>query len=133
MQPETTDCYGLYQIYGEHPVFGAGALLYIGRARERTFQMRIAEHQHDWLCREQGVAIRRGRLRAGDYGRGAGWQKLVTEAEALLIYWHAPPYNSQNINNYRGRPLCIQNAGDRGALAIELTSLWVTDRGLHER
>lgn len=130
---ETGDCYGVYQIYGEHPVFGRDSLLYIGRARERTFQRRLEEHQRDWLSQEEGVTVRLGRLRQGDYGRGPGWQKLVEEAEALLIYWHAPPYNSANINRYTGRPLCIQNAGRRGSLAIELTSMWSVDRGLGER
>jgi hypothetical protein len=32
---------GLYQIYGHHPVYGQGALLYIGKALEQTFGLEI--------------------------------------------------------------------------------------------
>src|SRR5262245_54679337 len=38
------DDYGLYQIYAHHLVFGAGALVYIGKAQEQTFAVRFAQH-----------------------------------------------------------------------------------------
>jgi hypothetical protein len=38
------DDYGLYQIYAHHLVFGSGALVYIGKAQEQTFGVRIAQH-----------------------------------------------------------------------------------------
>jgi hypothetical protein len=31
------DDYGVYQIYGNHPVYGYGASLYIGKAADQTF------------------------------------------------------------------------------------------------
>ena len=36
---------GLYQIYGTHPVYGAGTLLYIGRTWENTFRERFSDHE----------------------------------------------------------------------------------------
>ena len=33
--------YGVYAIYGYHPVYGSSSLLYIGKARDRTFGQRI--------------------------------------------------------------------------------------------
>jgi len=36
--------YGVYQIYGGHPVYGSSVLLYIGKAESQTFGTRIAEY-----------------------------------------------------------------------------------------
>jgi len=33
--------YGIYQIYGGHPIYGSGALLYIGKAQLQTFGIRL--------------------------------------------------------------------------------------------
>lgn len=33
--------YGVYQIYGGHPVYGTNILLYIGKADKQTFGVRI--------------------------------------------------------------------------------------------
>ena len=33
--------YGIYQIYGTHPVYGSNVLLYIGKADQQTFGARI--------------------------------------------------------------------------------------------
>ena len=41
--------YGIYQIYGRHPVYGNEVLLYIGKASERTFSVRLGEHKDSWL------------------------------------------------------------------------------------
>lgn len=114
--------FGLYQIYGRHIVFGEGSLLYVGRASEQTLGERIGQHSK-WLEEEQDVVIHLGSLNKDDYGGGSSWSKLNAEAEALTIYWHSPPYNSQNINRYGGRPLCVQNTGERGSLLPEYTSL----------
>ena len=40
--------YGLYQIYGTHPVFGEDALLRVGQANGRTFFGRLPWYQGHW-------------------------------------------------------------------------------------
>ena len=45
------DDYGVYQIYGNHPVYGYGALLYIGKTAEQTFGDRINQDEK-WLEKE---------------------------------------------------------------------------------
>jgi hypothetical protein len=46
-----SDDYGLYQIYGTHSIYGIDTLLYIGKAQEQKFCVRIPQHQN-WLAKE---------------------------------------------------------------------------------
>jgi hypothetical protein len=122
------DDYGIYQITGDHVVFGPGSLLYVGRARDQPFATRFAQHA-EWLRHESGIAVRLGRIPVGHYetdpkGGWKDWSQLVTDVEALTIYWHAPPYNSQHIGSYKGQPLHVQCWGDRGRLLPEYSSHW---------
>lgn len=118
--------YGLYQIYGRHIIFGPGALLYLGRAREQTFGARFRQHVKEWLSQEEGVSVRVGRIPPEDYAdeppEWPDWSKLLTDAEALEIFLHSPPYNSSNISEYRGQPLHVFNEGERGSLILEFSS-----------
>jgi len=121
--------YGLYQIYGHHIVFGAGSLLYIGIAIEQTFGGRFRQHYDEWIKdEEEDISIRVGRLNEDDYEHDTyewkDWCQLVKDTEALLINWHTPPYNSQNISDYTGQPLNVQNWGDRGSLLLACPSEW---------
>jgi len=120
--------YGIYQVYGDHIVFGPDSLLYVGLASKQTLSSRLEQHLKGWLSEERGISIYLGRLHEEDYGGGKSWEMLLEEAEALTIYWHTPPYNSKNINSYGGRPLCVQNLGDRGRLLPEYTSLYEHSR-----
>ena len=104
--------YGVYQVYGEHVVFGAGAFLYIGLARDQTFGRRLSQHG-DWI--EEGDKIVVGRIH--DPPDWSDWHKLLEDVEALEIYWHSPPYNSKNINHYHGQPLILMNEGKRASLS----------------
>ncbi len=40
--------YGIYQIYGTHPIFGSDSLLYMGKAEENSFAERIPAHL-EWV------------------------------------------------------------------------------------
>ena len=37
--------YGVYQVYGSHPIYGSDVLLYIGKASQQTFSVRIKQEQ----------------------------------------------------------------------------------------
>lgn len=120
------DDFGLYVISGRHVLFGLNSLLYIGRAVRVSFADRFQDHT-EWLKEEMGIEIRVGRLRDGDYAendRDVDWEQLVKDSEALSIYWHSPPYNSQCLNQYSGQALRIQNCGERGCLLPEVSSDW---------
>lgn len=124
--------YGLYQIYGRHVIFGFGSLLYIGMARDQTLAARFRQHQAEWLSNEEAVTVRVGRIVSEDYAheppQWPDWCRLLTDAEALEIYSHSPPYNASNISEYKGQPLRIINIGERGSLLAECESVGLQPR-----
>jgi hypothetical protein len=88
--------YGVYQIYGGHPVYGNSALLYIGLACEQTFGRRIKQEQH-WIYNRDAkrVEIYVGRLAGSTTPTDGVWDRQIRLAERLLIYSHSPPMNTQ--------------------------------------
>ena len=87
--------FGIYQIYGDHVVYGQNVLLYIGMAAWQEFGQRIPQHQWHLDSTLGAVQVYRGRL-AGDMTPSAEmWNDLIGIAERLLIYAHYPAYNTQ--------------------------------------
>ena len=79
---------GVYQIYGNHPVYGYGALLYIGKAAGQTFSERIKQEEK-WLKKEYGPF----QIYTGDVDEeetDIQWEALVDLVEKFLIYSHQP-------------------------------------------
>jgi hypothetical protein len=95
--------YGVYQIYGAHTVYGAGVLLYIGKAAKQTFGVRIP--QEGWPDNQDRVEIYVGRLCGSRKPQDATWNRLIGEVESLLIYAHAPATNAMNIKTIRDQSL----------------------------
>lgn len=93
--------YGLYQIYGSHPVYGSNKLLYIGIAVDQTFGVRISQERWYWNSDSDSVQIYVGRLIGNKTPNEKIWNKQIRLAEKLLIFSHAPAYNSQNINSIK--------------------------------
>ena len=123
--------FGIYQIYGQHPVFGRDSLLYIGKTED--FGERFHKHKQRWLSEESDVSIRVGRLELPE-SDASNSSDLIHAAEKLLIYNHAPPYNTHHINRYDGIQLHVQNWGQRGSLLPESSSVWSSPRELeHEK
>ncbi|MDI6616165.1 MAG: hypothetical protein QME27_05580 [Syntrophaceae bacterium] len=88
--------YGVYQIYGCHPLYGHSVLLYIGKAIDQTFGQRIS--QENWQNTEDGenIEIYIGRLASQKQLTCDEWDAKIDQAEKLLIFAHAPAYNTQN-------------------------------------
>ena len=113
------DDYGIYQIYGHHIIFGEASLLYVGETNQ-TFGRRFSGHKHEWLQEEEGVFIHVGRI-VSDFD-AFDRKQLIKDTEALTIYWHSPPYNSNSIDKYKGRLLEVVNTGKYGKLQPEYVS-----------
>jgi hypothetical protein len=111
------DMKGLYQVYGQHVVFGPGSLLYVGMTDRQTYKSRFKQHYDRWLQYESDVHVRLGLVDDEAIG-------LLASVEALTIWWHSPPYNSKNIWLYKGDPLRVQNWKNRGRLHAEYSSHW---------
>ncbi|MEI3602808.1 hypothetical protein SPD79_12865 [Oceanobacillus sp. SE10311] len=125
LKNEKTD-YGIYQIYGNHVVYGENTLLYIGQANQQTFGTRISQHSY-WFEDEFSVYV--GRLSASNIPTDDIWQDEINMAESLLIYVHTPAYNTMNINsiNYsKLEPIHILNLGKYKNLLPELSGIrWI--------
>jgi hypothetical protein len=89
--------YGIYQIYGTHPIYGSDKLIYIGKADFQTFGVRIRQERWLWNSDPKTVKIYIGRLAGTPEISLEDWSAEINKAERLLIYSHAPAYNSSNI------------------------------------
>ncbi len=88
--------YGVYQIYGGHPVYGSSALLYIGRAVNQRFGVRLQQEEGWTYNRDaQRLEVYVGRLSGRDDRDYDDWDNDIILAERILIYSHLPPYNQQ--------------------------------------
>jgi hypothetical protein len=98
--------YGVYQIYGAHPVYGSNVLLYIGKAEGQTFSVRL--NQEEWiryLPDAENVQIYVGRLAGKATPNDSQWCKEIDLSEKLLIHTHKPAFNSQNIRSIPDKAL----------------------------
>ncbi len=102
------DDYGLYQVYGTHPVYGTDVLLYIGQADRQKLGVRIPQHEK-WIYNQdsENVRVYVGRLGGNCAVSDENWSYQINMAEKLLIFTHKPAYNSSNINTIPNIPLDI--------------------------
>jgi hypothetical protein len=92
--------YGLYQVYGAHPLYGEEVLLYLGATGgERTFGARLAEEQSYWEVEEdfQPLIIYVGRLMGVVAPTNGVWEEEMELALRLLIFAHAPVFNAREV------------------------------------
>jgi len=88
--------YGVYQVYGTHPVYGSNVLLYIGLAESQTFAQRLP--QHGWCnmtSDAKQVSFYIGRLFGNTHPDNKTWGYHIKLAERLLIHAHKPAQNTQ--------------------------------------
>ena len=93
--------YGVYQVYGTHALYGSGVLLYIGKAQEQTFAVRISQETWTENRDARNVQIYVGRLYRSSHEERpdlGGWSRQINDAEKLLIYAHGPVFNTCNKN-----------------------------------
>ena len=99
---------GIYQIYGTHPIYGNDVLLYIGKAVEQTFAVRIGQHGAGGFgyCDDERESIYIGRLyyNIDDFKKitVAEMKRHIDEAEKLLIYAHGPIWNTRHTSDLKG-------------------------------
>jgi hypothetical protein len=113
------DC-GLYQLYSVHPIYGPGALIYIGKTTENHFSGRIREHK-DWLEDLGPSAVYLGRIEDVEEDE---WEGKVEKAERMLLYSHWPAANgmgvgSIDLDSYSN--VRILNCGKCGLLMPEVS------------
>ena len=118
---------GIYQVYGRHSVHGLEALLYIGSAADRTLAERLDEQYRDWIKEEQQILFRIGHLTERDSERIIENSSDILDAEAALIQYCTPCYNTKSKVKEEMKPgIRIFNAGEYGALPTEISWRWWT-------
>ena len=104
--------FGIYQVYGPHPVSGTDSLLYIGQANAQTFGARFTNPDRQlWSPEDEpwgdNTALLRffvGRVHPTQCQRDRGaiddelWGTYIDTAEKLLICAHAPHWNQQGVS-----------------------------------
>jgi len=121
--------YGIYQIYGDHPVYGENSLLYIGKARYETYSARFKKHDD---FNENHIS-KFSRLHLSYFCETEdtnydNWGDYIDTVENILINAHFPAYNSQNIKKpieikKSEKEFIILNWEKRGKLLPEVSSL----------
>ena len=91
--------YGVYQVYGYHPVYGNDVLLYIGKAEQQTFAKRLSQEGWQSNADSNNLKFYIGRLFGEKNVSEDEWDKMISTAERMLIYAHEPARNSSNILN----------------------------------
>ena len=117
--------YGIYQLRGDHLVYGQQTLLYIGKAEGRKFGTRLADHAHEVeISLGSSALVHVGRLAGTEQPTVNRWDKWISLAEKWLIYAHSPSWNLREIGSAPKEQdeVHILNWGDRGLLLPEVSS-----------
>ena len=96
--------YGVYQVYGSHPVYGSDVLLYLGKADRQTFGKRLSQEYWHYINQDSArVAVYVGRLHSYEGTPSIEmWSKQISTVERLLISSHWPAGNSSGLNTAFG-------------------------------
>lgn len=124
--------YVLYQLMGQHHLYGANVLLYIGRTA-RGIGKRVLEHE-GWISEEYDEM----QVRVGSVSPFVSWSQdpatrqfvsdvsIVGAVESLLIYAHQPAYNkSSKKSAAAARGYRVFNTGKIGSLHPEVSYLYM--------
>lgn len=123
--------YGVYQIYGYHPVHGVDSLLYIGKASRQSFAVRLSQ-QVDWIYDADfgRLNIYVGRCSGWDRTPSIPlWERQIDLSEKLLILAHRPGWNAQKNIDRKSKDLSrlhIFNWGYHRSLLPEVSGLRYT-------
>ncbi|WP_276682125.1 hypothetical protein [Thalassolituus oleivorans] len=99
--------YGVYQIYGSHPVYGSDVLLYIGKADKQTLGFRLSQEFWGIYNKDSSnVAVYVGRLSGYEETPSDKiWSHHISLVERLLISAHCPAANSSGLNIEFGKDI----------------------------
>ncbi len=90
--------FGIYQVYGCHPIYGNDVLLYIGQAAQQTFSKRLSQGGWEFNVDYKNIKFYVGRLFSEKQPSSENeWDNMIDKAERMLIYAHEPAQNSSNI------------------------------------
>ena len=111
---------GIYQIYGDSPIYGQNQLLYIGKAAnlfDRINNGHLA-NENSFITRQPNKSYRYANVES----------ELISIVEEILIIMHKPSFNSSSLINVsdatKSSYYYIQNHGERGMLHLEVSNFY---------
>ena len=118
--------YGVYQCYGDHPVYGSDVLLYIGRALEQTFGKTLERDQFigKW---KKSIQIYLGRIEPKPTSDEA-WNDMIARAKNLLLHACIPTYNVRFPDVDRHKELLVLNWGNYRSLLPAVSGYRVIEK-----
>lgn len=124
---------GIYQIYGNHCVYGKDVLLYIGQTssndqntQKRGFERRIDEHLKDRFYDHTNLSVYFGCFVDSDNNNYTPANEDVRLVEKVLIFSHIPALNKHEID-YKSNPdktILVRNWYFKGSLQDVCTNAW---------
>jgi len=125
----------LYAICSPHPIYGANALVYIGKAKNGALE-RIESHSSSWFDgRNIGGELYVASVKVFDgWDKSNDWKEYnncltdkedeqIKNIEALLIFSLQPAYNTTNKNSAdRAKGVRVFNTGKVGSLPFEISA-----------
>lgn len=105
---------GLYQIYGNHPLYGDSVLVYIGKT-EQKFSKRLKNRPVILENADaHNIQIYLGKIIHGEFTKVGNITDDIAKAESLLIHYHRPADNSSNINSlkFSNEDITVINLGN---------------------
>jgi len=98
--PTVATSSGVYQIYGNHPVYGSHVLLYIGQTSlnksGQSLIKRIQQHLNSRFWFRTGLIVHIGQVKQKN--KIVTNSELIKDVESLLIVTNAPALNQQHID-----------------------------------
>jgi hypothetical protein len=129
---DTDRDFGIYQVYGDHPVYGDDTLLYIGKAAVQTFTKRMKQHydmdrwpvqlkriHFGYFCELDDLSPKNGE-------DAISWEDAISIVESMLIKSHVPAFNGAGVNDVVKGPdtgILVFNQGEKGKLFPEVSGL----------
>lgn len=91
--------FGLYMAFGRHTLYGDHTLLYVGKAEQQTFGVRILQHlDEDWWGNEIIYLGRIGSEINMTKENFKFWDEQIDYAETMFIKFCLPSWNSSKLN-----------------------------------
>ena len=119
----------LYQIYGDHHLYGTNVLLYIGKTEVET-NKRLKQHLNSFFLYANNLSISIGTISNYLLSNEEGGNKLEIP-ESILIANHKPAFNKEYIHDIdpRGKKskIIVINNGNHGMLKNSCTNFWWVD------
>jgi len=129
--------YVLYQLSGQHHLYGANVLLYIGQT-SKGIKTRLGQHD-TWIAEEYDEM----EVRLGSIAKFSSWRsfekttkpfrnpgrRIVEKIEKLLIFACQTAYNVANKNDVKdAEEIRIFNTGHCGPIFPEISSWYFLDQ-----